>query len=398
MRWRCINNLEAIMPRKKKSVEQPEASTATAVMEQERPPEIVEDFLPSMEDELGELTDQPDTVCFGLENAEYQAQVHGNVTNAPIKASGIAVDEQTVVTFELAVAPRHLQHSPYFNCAFINMVDHGADLGGAQVTLEEGGEQTFSGAIMESVAVAAPGDSTVINAINKLYTVEILAITREGDVEDEWERLSASQLTLVGIVPDSNKQSLRPMAKAAIRCAGLPFDVAGRRWHTSKFLLRFVRKSEAQVNAEFIAEAKLENPAQAVLDDYAAPEPEVNDDRTINGEAMFTDRSFEGQARHDTECRTFWKAMREYHATLCEFAGVDDVTEEESKQRFDDKIPDYGYFDLRRSGSLATPNGFRVRAQEDENPVDRYNLLGLALVLQDMGYGFADGEEGEVDG
>lgn len=91
---------------------------------------------------------------------------------------------------------------------------------------------------------------------------------------------------------------------------------------------------------------------------------------------------------HEAEVQRFWDLLRPFHTELVEYANAHnpsnstDITFKDIKIRFDQKVEDYGELDLRLMATRRAPAGLRAEADADDYVVDRYNLRGLALILE----------------
>ena len=276
---------------------------------------------------------------FGLSQINYPAVIAGVKAKA-VREKGEVTDQIAELTFALTVTPADFYRSPYFSCAFQEIETVGM--------------------------LPAPGSHTDIDAEVANWQPAV----KRRFLNEDWRVLPAAAVHATRITPDDEKKNPQPTAELTIVCEGLPHGLAGEAWYMNEWELHFepVKKPE-QLSIE-PADDLVGIPATAVIAAAKPPEP--------------------SQATHDAEFERFWKLIEPAYDNLCQFAGGT-ITKDESKERFDYAIKDQGYLDLGSVAALTTPVELKARAKSDRNKADKFNLKGLAYVVEKH-YGGSDGE------
>lgn len=283
---------------------------------------------------------------FGLSLINYPAIVTGVKAKA-IREKGEITDQVCELTFAIRITPADFYRSPYFSCAF----------------------QDRDG------MYPAPGSHTDISAESSSWQPAV----RRRHLTEDWRVLPAVAIHATRVTPDDEKSNTQPAAALSVVCEGLPHQLAGEAWYMNEYELHFepVAKPE-QLNLETV-DAEL---SEQLTSDTCKVEVRGM------GNLLKAIQVKPSQATHDAEFERFWELAQPAYDNLCQFAGGV-ITKQESKERFDHGIKDQGYLDLATIAALTNSIELEGRAKSDRNKADKFNLKGLAYVIEEH-YGGQD--------
>lgn len=265
---------------------------------------------------------------FGLSLINYPAIVTG-VKPRAIREKGEITDQVCELTFAIRITPADFYRSPYFSCAF----------------------QDRDG------MYPAPGSHTDISAESSSWQPAV----RRRHLTEDWRVLPAVAIHATRVTPDDEKSNTQPAAELSVVCEGLPHQLAGEAWYMNEYELHFEPVAKAQqLNIEQINE-------------------QLNAAKPAGIESIKVTKH--SQSTHDTQFERFWELIQPAYDNLCQFAGGV-ITKQESKERFDHGIKDQGYMDLAVIAALTNSVELEGRAKSDRNKADKFNLKGLAYVIE----------------